>query len=246
MHHREGSLDCRGGYCREPDHRGSGPGARCGEHPGPSHQFARPCLSLRPEFKHRVRGRSCRRETAGGDPLGRSDAWESESALQGATARAWDGLFARSSDTGRGVHRLQFGGVHRHGDQSGETHHVRRSRPPRGDVHTGRQRGLGHGAWGRLRAGARRHELPSDAPHSGAEWPRHDDLLPWGRVRIRVLEFYPGDGRHRHQNPPAGRAHAPGLAVLPRHRGYPRWAAGLVDAEGHRQDTSIQCETTLQ
>jgi hypothetical protein len=66
--------------------------------------------------------------------------------------------------------RLEFGDLHRHGNQCREARHLRRTLTARGILHAGRSRGLGDGPWRELRIHPRRpHGDTSAGASSSAE-----------------------------------------------------------------------------
>ena len=100
---------------------GRRPGAAGAGHPD---QPSRPRLCRRAILQHGVGHRSGRQQAARRHPARRPAAGQFQPALQGPGAGARHGLFARSQDARRGLHRLELGHLHRHRDQRGEAHHL--------------------------------------------------------------------------------------------------------------------------
>ena len=216
------------------------------ERQGRTRQPPRPRLCVRTILQHGVGDGPGRQPAARRHQARRSAADELFAALQGTGAGPRPRLLAGREDLGGRVDRIERRVVDRHRHQHGQTHDLCRAQSARGVLHAKRQGGVGHGPRRGLYRRARPHDVQGDGAHQDARWSGHDDLLSRWPVRLCLFVVQSGAGRVRCRDPRAGRTGGTAKPVLSQYCRDAGRQAGVVHAEGHRQDGRIRCETTLR
>src|SRR5882762_7922172 len=171
---------------------------------------------------------------------------ESQPALPWTGARARHGLLPRPQHAGDRLHRHEFGRIHRNRDEHGKARHLRGPRAARSLLYAGWEGSLNYRPRGGLRRRARWTNLRGEGAHQRTCGARHADLLAGRQVWVCLFLVYAADGGNL-----CGRASDrwrgdAGESLLSQHRRHSRFAAGMVDPQGHRQDDGVQCPAAVQ
>ena len=134
----------------------------------------RPCLHRRPDVQHRLGDRSrFDNRLLGVIRLGDPVPGGAQPALSRPVACARPRILAGPPHARGRLDRLQFGHVHRHGDQCDQGRRLHRPLSARGFFHARWKRTVGDGSRRRLRLGHRPSEAGRDAPRPNGQRTRH-------------------------------------------------------------------------